>query len=92
LLRGAFEHDKRNDSVARTVAVIGYQWTMMIIREALLGIDTFSQLQQQLAIVRGTLSSRLNNLVDKRVMQSSPYQDNPKRYKYLLTESGLDLY
>jgi DNA-binding HxlR family transcriptional regulator len=92
LLRGAFEHDKRNDSVARTLAVIGDQWTMMIIREALLGTDKFSQFQQRLAIARGTLSSRLNHLVDKRVMQRLPYQHNPKRYKYQLTESGLDLY
>jgi DNA-binding HxlR family transcriptional regulator len=92
LLRQAFQQDSRNDSVARTLAVIGDQWAMVLVNEALMyGTNTFDGFKSRLGIARSTLSSRLKHLVAENVLIKIPYQQNPRRYTYKLTEAGRDL-
>jgi len=92
LMRQAFEQDSRNDSVARTLAVIGDQWAMVLVNEALMyGTNTFDGFKSRLGIARSTLSSRLTHLVAENVLTKIPYQENPPRYAYELTEAGKDL-
>ncbi len=62
-------------SVARTVAVIGDRWSLLILRECFLRTRRFEAFQSALGITR--------HLLD---------QDSPKRYEYILTQKGLDLY
>ena len=38
------------------------------------------------------LAERLKKLVGYGVLRRVPYQDSPKRYEYILTQKGLDLY
>ena len=92
LLRKAFENDSRNDSVARTLAVIGDHWTMRIIAANFLGTRTFDALQLELDIPRGTLSTRLSHLIDEDIFVKHAYQQKPQRFEYRLTAAGLDLY
>src|SRR5262249_34456411 len=79
-------------SVARTVAVIGDRWTLLILRECFLRTRRFEAFQVALGITRHLLAVRLKKLVRFGVLRRVPYQDAPKRHEYLLTQKGLDLY
>ncbi len=79
-------------SIARTLAVIGDRWTLMIVRDCFLGSRRFEQFQKNLGISRHRLSERLGKLVDYGILRKVPYQDSPLRYDYRLTRKGVDLY
>ena len=79
-------------SLARTVAVIGDRWSLLILRECFLRIRRFDEFQSSLGITRHLLADRLKKLVRFGVLRKIPYQDAPKRYEYILTQKGLDLY
>jgi DNA-binding HxlR family transcriptional regulator len=79
-------------SVARTVAVIGDRWTLMILRDCFLGVRRFEAFQERLGISRTITAERLKTLVDEGVLKKVAYQDRPMRYEYRLTEKGMDLY
>lgn len=78
--------------VARTVAVIGDRWTLMLLRDCFLGIRRFEAFQTRLGISRTIIAERLNALVDEGVLQRRPYQERPVRYEYRLTRKGRELY
>jgi DNA-binding HxlR family transcriptional regulator len=79
-------------SVARTVAVIGDRWSLLILRECFLRRRRFEAFQASLKITRHLLAERLKKLVRFGVLRRVPYQDSPKRHEYILTQKGLDLY
>src|ERR1700753_1317686 len=79
-------------SVARTVAVIGDRWSLLILRECFLRKRRFEAFESSLGITRHLLSDRLKKLVRFGVLRKIPYRESPKRYEYILTERGLDLY
>ncbi len=79
-------------SLARTLAVIGDRWTLLVLREAFLRVRRFEDFQKRLGIARRVLTERLAHLVEQGVLVKMPYQDKPLRHEYRLTEKGLDLY
>ena len=79
-------------SLARTVAVIGDRWSLLILRECFLRKRRFEAFQASLGITRHLLAERLKKLVRFGVLRRIPYQESPKRYEYILTQKGLDLY
>jgi DNA-binding HxlR family transcriptional regulator len=79
-------------SVAQCLEVIGEWWTMLIVRDAFLGVRRFDEFQARLGIARNVLTQRLSKLVDAAVLQRRPYQDKPPRYEYVLTAKGYDLW
>jgi DNA-binding HxlR family transcriptional regulator len=81
-----------NCAVGGTLEVIGERWTMLVLREAFLGVRRFEQLQRNTGMARNILSDRLNTLVAHGILRRELYQERPQRYEYRLTESGLDLY
>src|SRR5688572_13736246 len=81
-----------NCSVARTLEVVGEWWTMLVVRDAFLGVRRFEEFQRRLGIARNVLSARLQTLVDHGILERREYQTRPVRYEYRLTEKGLDLY
>jgi DNA-binding HxlR family transcriptional regulator len=81
-----------NCSVAQTLEVVGEWWTMLIIRESMLGIRRFDEFQASLGIARNVLTDRLNALVARGILARVPYQEHPVRYNYRLTEKGRDLW
>lgn len=78
-------------SVARTLSIIGDRWTMLILRNAFLGIRRFDDLQHDLGVTRHVLAERLKRLVDHDILQKTPYYDRQQRFEYRLTEKGRDL-
>ena len=81
-----------NCAVGNTLAVIGERWTLLVLREAFLGVRRFDQLQRNTGMARNILSDRLNTLVAHEVLERELYQERPQRYEYRLTDKGLDLY
>ena len=82
----------QGDSVSRALALIGDQWTLMILREALFGVRRYGQLARNLGVPRPTLSARLRGLVDSGLLQRVLYARGPDRYEYRLTETGRELF
>ena len=78
--------------MARTLAVIGDRWTLLILRECFRRVRRFDEFQARLGIGRPILADRLAKLVANFVLTKMAYQENPTRYEYRLTEKGLDLY
>ena len=78
--------------MARTLAVIGDRWTLLILRECFLRVRRFDEFQARLGIGRPILADRLQKLVANFVLTKMAYQENPTRYEYRLTSKGLDLY
>jgi DNA-binding HxlR family transcriptional regulator len=81
-----------NCSVARSLDIVGEWWTLLIVRNLLLGQRRFEQIQSDLGIARNILSDRLTTLVDHGIVQRVRYMEHPDRYEYLLTEKGRDLF
>ncbi len=81
-----------NCSVAQTLEVVGEWWSLLIVRDALLGASRFDDFQRRLGISRNVLNERLAKLVDEGIMEKVPYQEHPPRYDYRLTEKGRDLW
>jgi DNA-binding HxlR family transcriptional regulator len=81
-----------NCSVAQCLEVVGEWWSMLILRDAFLGVTRFDQFQERLGISRNVLNQRLAHLVDAGVLVKVPYCDHPPRHDYRLTEKGRDLW
>ena len=85
------DYEGQNCSIARALEVVGERWTLLIIRDVLLGLHRFDEFQESLGIARNVLTDRLNRLVDEGVLERVLYSERPERYEYHLTEKGLDL-
>ncbi len=79
-------------SVAQCLEVVGEWWSMLILRDAFLGVTRFDQFQERLGISRNILNQRLAGLVGAGVLAKVPYSDHPPRYDYRLTDKGRDLW
>ncbi len=88
--RTSFE--KMTCSVARALDVVGEWWSLLVIRDAFMGIRRFEDFQASLGVARNVLAARLKRLVKLGVLERTPYSESPPRFEYRLTEKGLDLY
>lgn len=79
-------------SVAQCLEVVGEWWSLLIVRDALLGVRRFDDFQARLGISRNVLNQRLNRLVEHGVFRRVPYQEHPPRHEYRLTDKGRDLW
>ena len=79
-------------SVARSVAVIGDRWTLMLLRDCFLGIRRFEDFERRLGISRSIIADRLKILTEEGVLRREVYQDRPVRHEYRLTDKGLALH
>jgi len=85
------EYPGQNCSLARALEIVGERWTLLIIRDAFLGLRRFDQFQESLGIARNVLTDRLNWLVDQGVLERVRYRERPVRHEYQLTPKGRDL-
>lgn len=79
-------------TIARSAAVLGDHWNLLIIRQACLGTRRFDDFQQALGIGRNILTRRLGTLVDEGVLRRVEYQPSPQRFEYRLTDKGRDAF
>jgi DNA-binding HxlR family transcriptional regulator len=84
--RTSFEGDAC--PIARSLDAIGDWWSMLIIREALLGVRRFGEFQKRLGLARNILTVRLRALVDQGILETAPASDGSAYQEYLLTPKG----
>ena len=59
-------------SIARTIAVLGDRWALLVLREAALGTTRYSEFKQRLGIASDVLTDRLATLVAAGVLERAP--------------------
>jgi DNA-binding HxlR family transcriptional regulator len=69
---------------------VGEWWTLLIVRDALLGARRFDDFKAT-GIADNVLSSRLKKLTTAGIFKRRRYQTHPDRYEYLLTDKGTAL-
>jgi DNA-binding HxlR family transcriptional regulator len=86
--------DRDNCAVERTLTAIGDKKTLLVLREAFLGVRRFADFQRQLGAPKAVLTDRLGTLVEQGILRRVPYQaeGERQRHEYRLTTKGLDLY
>jgi DNA-binding HxlR family transcriptional regulator len=70
---------------------VGLRWTLLVVRDAILGVRRFEDFQRSLGVARNVLTDRLGRLVDAGILDRVPYQERPIRYEYRLTPMGREL-
>ncbi|WP_131738415.1 winged helix-turn-helix transcriptional regulator [Actinomadura roseirufa] len=78
-------------SIARSAAIVGDPWALLIMRDVALGLHRFDELQRDLGVATNVLSRRLERLVRDGLLLRELYSRRPDRYEYRLTEKGRDL-
>ncbi len=77
--------------IARSLEVLGDPWTLLVLRQAFLGVRRFDQFRGQLGVADNVLSKRLGALVDAGLLRRVPYHDDKRtRSEYVLTGAGAD--
>lgn len=79
-------------SVFQALDIVGERWSMLVLREAFLGVRRFDEMQRNIGCARNILSDRLQKLVGAGILERRQYQERPARFEYRLTPKGLDLY
>jgi len=86
------EISQQQCSVARSSAVLGDRWSILILTDLFLGVRRFDDFHQRLGLSRTTLANRLKLLEEHEVVQRHVYREQPIRNEYRLTPKGLDLF
>lgn len=81
----------RHCSVAGALDVIGEKWSLLVIRELILGVNRFSEIAANTGAPRDILTTRLRRLEELGVIERRLYEERPPRYEYVLTKAGRDL-
>jgi DNA-binding HxlR family transcriptional regulator len=84
--RTSFEGD--GCPVARSLEAIGDWWTLLIIREAMLGLRRFGEFQSKLGMAKNILSARLRSMLDHGILAMVPASDGSAYQEYVLTPKG----
>lgn len=83
--------DVRVCSVARTLELVGAKWTLLVVRELLLGNHRFDDIARFTGAPRDILTTRLRSLEAEGLVTRVQYQERPPRFEYHLTEVGRSL-
>jgi DNA-binding HxlR family transcriptional regulator len=81
-----------NCSIARALDEIGEWWSLLIVRECVLGTTRFEQFQERLGIARNILTIRLKRLIEIGVIEKVSLEEKGRREGYRLTVKGEDLF
>lgn len=78
--------------IGRAADVLGDRWSLLIMRNAVLGQTRFDQFRSNLGIADNILSARLGRLIDAGLLTKEPYLDgNRTRQHYVITQAGVAL-
>ncbi|HVT68354.1 MAG TPA: helix-turn-helix domain-containing protein [Trebonia sp.] len=86
-------YDSDTCSIARTLALIGDRWTLLVLRDVANGVRRFDELAGHLGIARSVLSRRLAGLLDANLVQRTAYREpgTRERHEYKLSGPGREL-
>lgn len=80
-------------SIARTLALIGDRWTLLVLRDVANGVRRFDDLVSHLGVARNVLSRRLAALTEADLVVRTAYRTEGarERYEYRLSRAGREL-
>ena len=78
--------------IARSLDAIGDWWSMLIIRDAMLGRCRFGEFQKSLGLAKNILAARLRMLVDQSILKLAPASDGSAYQEYVLTDKGRGIF
>jgi DNA-binding HxlR family transcriptional regulator len=84
-------YEGQNCSIARALELVGERWTLLIIRDAFLGVCRFDQFRESLGVAPNVLSDRISRLVEEGILERRAYSEHPPRFEYRLTDKGREL-
>src|ERR1700755_2821612 len=81
------------NSNAIALGLIGDEWNLAITRLAIMsGVRRYKDFRDQLGIANSVLTARLRRLTESGVFTMAQYSDAPRRFEYVLTDRGRDLW
>jgi DNA-binding HxlR family transcriptional regulator len=76
--------------IARSLERVGEWWSILILRDASLGLTRFDEFQESLGIAPNILTRRLKALVEAGLLERRRYSERPPRDEYVLSQAGHD--
>ena len=83
--------EDQNCSIAGALAVVGERWTLLVLREVLLGRRRFQEIKRNTGVATNILADRLETLVEHGVLERRRYSEQPESYEYVPTAKGRDV-
>ena len=77
-----------NCGIAQALEACGDWWTLLVVRDAFLGVRRFSDFERDLGIAKNVLSARLGHLVDHGIFERVDVGAEGERHEYRLTAKG----
>ncbi len=84
--------EKAECPIARSLDVFGDWWSLLIIRDAFLGIRRFGEFQKSIGLAKNILTVRLRALVDQGILTTGPASDGSAYQEYVLTAKGRGIF
>ena len=86
-------YDSDACSIARTLALIGDRWTLLVLRDVANGVRRFDEMASHLGIARNILSRRLASLARAGLVERIAYREPGarERHEYRLSGPGREL-
>src|SRR5215470_7624182 len=78
--------------IARSLDAIGDWWSLLIIRDALLGHRRFGEFQKSLGLAKNILTARLRSLLDHGILRMAPASDGSAYREYVPTAKGRGIF
>ena len=76
-------------AIANSLDIVGDKWSLLVVRDLLHGKRTYGELvDSPERIPTNILADRLKRLEQAGIISSTPYQQRPTRYAYVLTPKG----
>jgi DNA-binding HxlR family transcriptional regulator len=76
--------------IARGLERVGEWWSILILRDAHVGLTRFDQFRKSLGIAPTMLTRRLAALTKDGLLEKRLYSERPPREEYVLTQAGRD--
>ena len=80
------------NAVGRILGLLGDEWTLLIVQQALLGATRYGEFIERLPISNSVLTNRLRTLTQDGLLVRTNYQERPVRAEYLITQGGRALW
>ena len=77
--------------IAKATEIIGEKWTLLVVRELLMGGTRFSELQRGLSLMSPTMLSKRLNTLEEHGLVLKKKISNQKGYEYFPTKSCSEL-
>lgn len=85
---GRKRFDEMNCGIAQALEAFGDWWTLLIVRDAFLGVRRFADFERSLGIAKNILTARLQHLVEHGILERVDAGSEGQRFEYRLTEKG----